>query len=81
MNDTPPPLPAMSRTSNVFANGASLACLLAPVLLGVLGVGFHFVSPVLAGRTLGIAMLVFGGVSCLLLAAGPIMGILALLLM
>jgi hypothetical protein len=81
MSTTPPPLPPISRGSNAFANGAALACLLSPLLLLALRFGFQYLSPALGAGNLIIGGLVFLGVSCLLLVAGPIMGILALLLM
>jgi hypothetical protein len=81
MNVTPPPLPTMSRNNDALVNGAALGALLSPLLLVVLHFGFGFVSPALSGRSLAIGGTVFWGVSCLLLAAGPILGILALLLM
>ncbi len=79
----PPPIPLSSKVKNdnTFANRASLICLFSPLFLLGLGYGFAQAGPKIPAPNLAMATLVFGGVSCLLLAVGLIMGILALLLM
>lgn len=83
MTNMPSPLPLSGpiQNDNTFCKQASRACLVSPFILVALGLGFRLVSHFLPGSILGVAALVFGGVSCLLLLAGLIMGILALLLM
>jgi hypothetical protein len=83
MSMMPPPLPLSARgqNDNTFSNRASLACLLSPLILIALGFGFRFASRSWTGPKLATATMVFGGVSCLLILVGLIMGILALLLM
>jgi hypothetical protein len=79
----PPPLPLSAKVNNdnTFANRASLVCLLSPLILVGLGYGFRQASHNITGPNLVMATMILGGVSCLLLFVGLIMGILALLLM
>jgi hypothetical protein len=79
----PPPIPlsASNGEHNKFSNSASLFCLLSTLLVFGLSWAFGTVSHNLTGRNLVLATLAYDAVSCLLVAVGLIMGILALLMM
>jgi hypothetical protein len=83
MNSRPPPVPlsATGQNPNRFPNVASLFCLLSPLILVGLAMACALVFPHLSPTLVLWGTLALGGVSCLLLLAGPIMGILALLMM
>ncbi len=70
-----------SRSNNGFAGLAATVSLLSPLLVIALGQLLKHAAGSLQASNLAIAALVVGGLSCLLMVTGLILGILALLLM
>ena len=71
----------LSKYHNGFASVAATASLLSPLLILGLGEGLKHAGGKLQGQNLALATLAVGGVSCLLMVTGLILGILSLLLM
>ena len=82
MSTKPPPAPlTASQNPNRFPTIASLVCLLCPVVLFGLAVFCALIFPHLSATLVLIGTLVLGVACIVLLLVGPIMGVLALMMM